>query len=53
MTEPAKPSRKRPRRIYLPWWALTAIGGGVGFVMAEWVGLAFGGVLGFFAWKLR
>lgn len=42
-----------PRKIYLPWWALTAMGALIGFLMAEWAGLVMGGVLGFFAWKLR
>lgn len=48
------PSRRdRPRRVYLPWWALTALGALVGFATASWLGLVVGGVLGFFAWKLR
>jgi hypothetical protein len=42
-----------PRKIYLPWWALTAMGAGIGFLMAEWAGMVMGGALGFFAWKLR
>ncbi len=46
-------TRGRPRRIYLPWWALTALGALVGFATASWLGLVVGGVLGFFAWKLR
>jgi hypothetical protein len=48
------PSRsRRPRRIYLPWWALTALGALVGFATASWPGLVVGGVLGYLAWKLR
>lgn len=46
-------TRGRPRRVYLPWWALTALGALVGFATASWLGLVVGGVLGFFAWKLR
>ena len=45
--------RKPPRRIPVPWWALTALGAGVGWLVAGWPGLVFGGGLGFFAWKLR
>jgi hypothetical protein len=44
---------KERRRIYLPWWGLTLLGGGIGFVMADYPGAILGGVLGFFAWKLR
>lgn len=49
------PKRKGsgPRRIPVPWWALTLAGGGVGFLVAEWPGAVFGALLGFFAWKLR
>lgn len=55
MSDPTanKPKGKGPRRIHLPWWALTALGAGVGFLMAEYAGAVMGGVLGFFAWKLR
>jgi len=42
-----------PRRIYLPWPVLTLIGAGVGFAVSGWVGLVFGGVLGYLAWRLR
>lgn len=44
---------RRPRRYPTPWWALTLMGAGIGFLSAEWVGMIFGGLLGFFAWKLR
>ena len=62
MTSPTPPQRpphkgpspsRRPRKIYLPWWVLTALGGLVGFATASWPGLVIGGLLGFFAWKLR
>lgn len=42
-----------PKRIPMPWWAVTLLGAGVGFLTAEWIGAVFGGLLGFFAWKLR
>ena len=45
--------RRRGRRFQVPWWVLTLAGAGVGFVAAEWIGMAFGGILGFFAWRLR
>jgi hypothetical protein len=45
--------RRRPRRVYLPWWGLTALGALAGFATAGWIGLVIGGVLGYFAWKLR
>lgn len=48
-----RPTKKRARRIYLPWWGLTLICAGVGFLVAEWFGAVFAGVLGFLAWKLR
>lgn len=48
-----RPDRKRPKRIYLPWWGLTAICAALGFLVAEWFGAVFAGVLGFLAWKLR
>jgi hypothetical protein len=48
-----RPSGKRPKRIYLPWWALTLICAAIGFLVADWFGAVFAGVLGFFAWKLR
>ncbi|NNF37278.1 MAG: hypothetical protein HKO98_08105 [Gemmatimonadetes bacterium] len=47
------PRRRPPRRIPIPWWGLTALGAGVGWLVASWPGLVFGGGLGFFAWKLR
>ncbi|MEQ9569045.1 MAG: hypothetical protein RLN75_02555 [Longimicrobiales bacterium] len=52
---PERPNRKPPgpRRIPVPWWGLTLAGAGVGFVVAGWPGAVFGGLLGFFAWKLR
>ena len=54
MSERPEPlSKNRPKRIQVPWWALTLLGFGVGFVTAEWIGGAFGALLGFFAWKLR
>jgi cytochrome c oxidase subunit IV len=48
-----RPDRKRPKRIYLPWWGLTSICAALGFLVAEWFGAVFAGVLGFLAWKLR
>ena len=44
---------KKEKRFYLPWWGLTLICAGVGFLLAEWAGAVMAGVLGFFAWKLR
>lgn len=52
MSDPKRRS-PGPRRIPVPWWALTLAGGGVGFGVAEWPGAVFGALLGFFAWKLR
>ena len=42
-----------PKRIYLPWWGLTLLGGAVGFLMAQVPGALLGGVLGFLVWKIR
>lgn len=54
MTEPTQPPRRKPpKRIAISWWALTLMGAGIGFLSAEWIGMVFGGALGFFAWKLR
>lgn len=53
-TRPAHGSGpRRPRKVYLPWWVLTALGALVGFATASWPGLVVGGALGFFAWKLK
>ena len=43
----------RPKRVYLPWWALAGIGGLVGFAVSQWVGLVAGFILGAAIWKLR
>lgn len=48
---PVRPPRKG--RIMVPWWALTLAGAGAGWLMAGVPGGIVGGVLGFFAWKLR
>lgn len=53
-TRPARGSGlRRPRKVYLPWWVLTALGALVGFATASWPGMVVGGLLGFFAWKLK
>ena len=56
MTDEPRPERrprKEPMRIPVPWWGLTILGGGVGWMVAGWPGAVFGAALGFFAWKLR
>jgi hypothetical protein len=45
--------RPRPRRLYLGWPVLAALGAGVGFLTGSWPGLVVGGVLGYLAWRLR
>jgi hypothetical protein len=45
--------RRRPKKIQVPWWGLTLLCAGVGFLVAQWPGGVIGGVLGFLAWKLR
>lgn len=47
------PRSPRRGRIMVPWWGLTLAGAGVGYLMAGGPGAIMGGVLGFFAWKLR
>ncbi len=44
---------RRPRRIPMPWWGLTLLAALMGGLAASWPGAILGGVLGFFAWKLR
>ncbi len=56
MTDGPHPEQRRsrpPRKIPVPWWGLTILGGGVGWMVAGWPGAIFGAALGFFAWKLR
>ena len=47
------PRSPRRGRIMVPWWGLTLAGGAAGYMMAGGPGAILGGVLGFFAWKLR
>jgi len=41
------------RKIQVPWWGLTLLCAGVGFLLGQWIGAVIAGTLGFFAWRLR
>lgn len=44
---------RRPKQGRIPPVTMLFVGAGVGFLMASWWGLAFGGVVGFFLWRSR
>lgn len=50
---PSQRGKEGPKRIAVPWWALTGVCALLGFALAEWLGAVVAGTLGFFAWKLR
>ena len=44
---------RSPKRGSIPPVTMLFVGVGVGFTVAGWWGLIFGGVLGFFLWRSR
>lgn len=46
-------SLRRPKQGSIPPVTMLFVGAGVGFLVAGWWGLAFGGVIGFFLWRSR
>jgi len=44
---------RRPKQGTIPPVTMLFVGAAVGFAVAGWWGLAFGGVLGFFLWRSR
>ncbi len=48
-----KPQDEESGGFRVPAWAMLPVGVGVGWLVANWLGAIFGGVIGFFLWRSR
>jgi hypothetical protein len=47
------PGKQGPGGFMVPPWVMLPVGAGVGFLVGNWPGAIFGGVIGFFLWRSR
>ena len=51
--DPSESGRKGAGGFRVPSWAMLPVGATVGYLVADWPGAIFGGVIGFFLWRSR
>jgi hypothetical protein len=52
-TEKAASGKKESGGFMVPPWVMLPVGVGVGYLVGNWLGAIFGGVIGFFLWRSR
>ena len=52
-TDDSDPGKKGSGGFMVPPWVMLPVGVGVGYLVANWLGAIFGGVIGFFLWRSR